>query len=295
MPNPDKNSATALDGLVRGLDSFAHAKDIALAAEEFALGLPLYSRPLDLCFGLAAVDAQTAVNAFKPIVIGRGLIRESSDVPVVIPASGLETAFDPLSLISVNVTNAFAFGSVFITSYIQNNTHQHYLSVDLVRNDLGGGTPMLVVRDVGVNDSIEWMRQGLIGPIPFPANDDTVNKTAFSSVELMRLVLDIETLNLADSKSNRIDTHIIDLRRPRGWAGYSEETMASILTPLINQNKLDIDDQYSEAAKAVLGTVQAWVGLSDWYPSFIAYWQTSGNNLPVRLKSYLLTEMGIVI
>lgn len=278
-PRPDPQIAVILDRLVGSLSVLAVAPDASLAAEEFALGQPLASRPLDLCFGCAAITPSTYV-APGTLSLSRGLARQSASLQAV-----AASAFSVGGLLgSVQVLNAYAFGSVFL---VPSGFGAPTVQAVLTAGGTGGvGLPLLLSQDVTQDTAFGWLRDGsLPGALP-PAS---------GSVELMRLLAVVDKFDPAAPNAARIAVRTLDLRRPRGWGGYADETMAEYLVPaLVLYNDL-AGATHTAASQMVITLVSTWVNLPDWAPSFLEYWRANPSLMPARLKAYLWSSLGIRI
>lgn len=279
MTPPNPKTALIFDALVRGLDLFPNLSDIALAQAEFAMGVPLASRALDLAWGFAPITPQLLADARSELCVSRGLAR---GVGVLIPDVSTETAFSPSSgLGSTAVQGAYAFGSLYLVSGASLT----------VQSALASGTgnsapPILMNRDYDVQAAVGLSRAGT-APLAAPP--------AGTVLEIARFVLDIDSYVGAADPRNRVTTHYIDLRRPRGWGGFAEELFAASLVPPLVQFSQTAQEQSALAVQATTYAVAAWVGLKGWSPNFTAFWQASPTPLPTRLHQYLHDKLGITV
>ena len=108
--------------------------------------------------------------------------------------------------------------------------------------------------------------------------------------------MDITYYDTSESYKNRIQTHLIDMRKPRGWGGYAEENMGVILTPATISNYHSVFDGVEYSENAVQDIIETWVQFTTWEPDFLQYWRKSGSNImPSRLEKYLNDVLGITL
>ena len=117
--SPHKHTANVLDAMLRGRDLIQSSVDISLSLEEFAMGINLSVRDLDLCWGYVSVEPQLPENHSKETVISLGVAKQSGDL-VDMPTE--ETGLSLSGLLDVGgaepLQNVYAFGSI----YLQANT-----------------------------------------------------------------------------------------------------------------------------------------------------------------------------
>lgn len=275
---PSPNTAFVFDAIVRDLDVTASAPDVALAAQEFALGMPSSTRPLDLCWGFAPLGI-----GYGParVMTGAGVVRDTS-IHQFLSAPSIA---DPASLLGTSrVQDAYAFGSVFLS--LQYYQAGFAPSISLPVALVGPGSPILMSRTHDLNTAMTWLRGGHIPPTPVPSG---------AQIELWRFVLDIEVYTPDTPANSVVSVSTVDVRRPRGWGGYAKETMSSILVPAAINFQASEGQDVTAAQAALLTLVQQWVSLKGWQPNFIDYWRSSPLALPERLHAYLAQSLGIIV
>lgn len=296
MASPSPYTAYILDAIVADMDRFGSAEDVSLAIAEYGAGSPFDSRPIDLCYGLAAVDARTGTNALSPLVIGKGLERSAGQSkPMVVNGGTLpEAAINPMSLLgSVVVQDAYVFGSVFLRSWTASNgTHINDVEANLVRGG-GGGNPLVVLREVELDEAVKWLANGDIGPAQAPSAPS--GATSYKTLEIVRFLVDVSYYDSASPEKNRLKLTTVDMRRPRGALGFAEETLSVEMLPTLVRQHAAATQAQAAAQEAVKALVDTWVQLDSWSPSFIEYWRNSPMPLPERLKRYLLEELNYVV
>jgi hypothetical protein len=285
--SPNKNTAHVLDSMIRGRDLIYNSEDISLSLEEFAMGVNLSVRDFDLCWGYAPIEPQLSANYNKEAIIGVGVSRQDGSLlNVPTDESGLSLS----SLLDIGgaepLQNVYALGSI----YLSTNTAPAVPTITplLLRGGAGGtGSRILINKDVDIDTIIDSFKNG-----DFP----TITPPAGVVLEICRFIMDISYYDSSESYKNRIQTHLIDLRKPRGWGGYAEETMGAVLIPAAINNYNNVSNSVIESEKAVKDIVETWVYLTTWEPDFLNFWKKSGSNImPPRLERYLNEKLGITL
>lgn len=283
---PSKYTANVLDSLIRGRDLIYSSKDISLSLEEFAMGINLYVRDLDLCWGYAAIEPELAANYNKEAVISLGVMKQDGNL-LNVPTT--ESGLSLSSLLDVGgaepLQDVYAFGSI----YLQSNTAPLSPNVIplLLRGGANGtGNRLLISKDIDIDTALDSFKNG----------DISIAAPSGVVLEIYRFIMDISYYDSTESYKNRIQTHLIDMRKPRGWGGYAEENMGTVLIPAAIENYNNVTDSVAESENAVKDIVNTWVQLSSWEPDFLNFWRKSGSNImPPRLERYLDEVLGITL
>lgn len=286
MP-PNKYTANVLDAMIRGRDLIYSSLDKSYSLEEFAMGIHLEVRDMDVCWGYSFIEPQLAANYDKEATLSIGVSKQDGSLNNT-PAD--EFGLSLSDLLDVGgaepLQNVYAFGSIFL----QANTPPATPSVVplLLRGGSNGtGTRLLVNKDFDIETAVSAMANGDVAPVTPPAG---------TVLELFRFVMDITYFDSSASYKNRIQTHMIDLRKPRGWGGYAEENMGVILIPAAINNYNSVTAGVDMSENAVKDIVETWVQLPTWEPDFLQFWQKSGSNvMPERLERYLEEVFGITL
>jgi hypothetical protein len=286
--SPNKYTANVLDSMLRGRDLIYSSQDTSLSLEEFAMGVNLTVRDLDLCWGYASVEPQLTTNYAKEAVISIGVTRQEGDL-LNIPS--VESGLSLSSLLDIGgaepLQNVYAFGSIFL----QSNTAPTAPTIVplLLRGGTNGtGTRILMNKDFDIDTAISALQNGDITPVAPPSSGFIL--------EIYRFIMDITYYDSNESYKNRIETHLIDVRKPRGWGGYAEENMGVTLIPAAITNYNNVIAGVNISENAVQNIVNTWVQLPTWEPDFLHYWQKSGSNImPARLEQYLSEVLGITL
>ncbi|MGG2324627.1 hypothetical protein, partial [Salmonella enterica] len=86
-----------------------------------------------------------------------------------------------------------------------------------------------------------------------------------------------------------------DLRKIRGYGGFSEESLSVNVVPSLIVSKKNNHSIVQNIKDSFKNLVKAWVTLSSWSPNFIDYWQANFDLMPPGLQNYLFTELGVLI
>lgn len=286
--SPSKYTANVLDAMIRGRDLIYSSEDVSLSLEEFAMGVNLSVRSFDLCWGYAAVEPQLAANYDKEAVVSIGVTKQDGSLlNVPTDESGLSLS----ALLDVGgaepLQNVYAVGSI----YLGTNVSPAAPSVTplLLRGGASGtGTRILMSKDIDIDTIIDSVKNGDFPTVTPPVHD--------SVLEIYRFVMDVTYYDSSESYKNRIQTYLIDLRKPRGWGGYAEENMGVILIPAAISNYENVSSSVDESENAVKDIVETWVHFTTWEPDFLNFWKKSGSNImPARLERYLNDELGITL
>jgi hypothetical protein len=252
------------------------------------MGVNLLPRDLDLCWGYSIIEPKLAANYDKEAVISSGVAKNSGAL-LQIPDD--EFGLSLSALLDVGgaeaLQNVYALGSIFLES----NSPPMSPSITplLLRGGANGvGRRMLINKDLDVETVIDSFKNGDFPKVVPPADS--------LAIEIYRFVMDISYYDAAESYKNRIKIYFIDLRKPRGWGGYAEENMGSILIPSTISNYSNVLNSINESEKAVKDIIETWVALTTWEPDFLNFWKKSGSNImPSRLEKYLDEELGITL
>lgn len=306
--------ANIFNNILLQYDKFKSSIDYFFALQEFSLGQPSQDRignVLDLCWGYAYINptslnqsslAQPQANfqykqeaivlASNEIVIGQGITRTTNQY-VTKRLNDVQTFFtglNPSNILSVSypykLRNVYAFGSIYLKpstpSQLSINPSPT-LEFSLLRGELGAqSTPLFIYKDISLNEVTDMIYNDII---------KAAEKPTALSVELARVIIDIDYYDPNDNTKKFIKFYYIDTRKPRGWGGYAEEILAKNLVPNIivtYDESLEFDNIFLQNIDKL---IMSWVNLSSWDNSsnFIDFWRLPENFvlLPQRLKSYL--------
>lgn len=280
-------SAEIMNNLVVALDKSYNCLDYALSAQEYALSYNTVERNLQLLYGLSNLQSSGISMIEETLVFGKGLIKSQTDSNnLQLPVSAKELGFKITDILgSINESsNAYAFGIIYLTSDAVDGEE---LVFSLARpSSAPSGDPLLISKDVSLDDAENIIRTSLDFVYPVPSKD--------YFLEIYKFIADIEIYDQT-VKNSRVFFKIIDERKPRGYFGYSEEKISRIMVPQIIRNYQSIQELYNIQKVYVRSIMDSWVGSNDWSPSFVNFWRNSNKTLPTPLLNYLQNEMSIII
>ena len=280
---PSQSTAETFDALIKELDLIAPTSDTMLSIEEFALGMPLATRPLDVCWGFAPIDAEIVADSASDLIVGKGLCRRDGLFqPPVVTETGFKFT-DSSILGTAPLSNVYAFGSAFLHSGTAGVTP----TIEIVLCKGGASTPLLLCQQIDLNSAKELHAQNRVTAAIAPSGG--------YALELFKFVVDITTYSYTAPWTNDFQVYPLDTRKIRGFGGFADENMATSMVPTIITAQANISTSLIAAQNAVKTLVSDWVLLTSWTPDFVSYWRTNYTSLPSRLKDYLQSEIGIVI
>jgi hypothetical protein len=312
---PDPNTAIIFDKIITQLENIKNSQDILTSIAEFAMGFPLENRQLDVCFGFNKVSPIMLENFNKDMVIGQGIYRiDGEDVQIFSPESipiynyfrylsegnhseavkyfsNLnESPIDIKSKIAEAfygepLQNVYLFGSLYFNHLLP---EEEQMGVELIRGGLSDtGRPLVLIRDMDENLMVDLVK------------NNKISGTSSEGLELFKFIVSIDYFTGAsqDSCLNKFKIITIDLRKSRGWAGFSEENLAVNLTPALIAYKNNIINSISSLNDVfsieilVKNIIESWINLS-WFGGFQNFWNDPSSNyiLPSKLHDYIETN-----
>ena len=278
-------SAITMNNLLLALDQTAKTVDMALASQEYALSYNTVERNLQLLYGLSAIKSQNHNMVLDVLSFGKGLVKTTLSASNVELPSGNEQGYTIQEVLGNidTMSDGYIFGKVFLTSDSTDGTE---LVFSLARpiND-PNGNPLVISKDIDIDTAEEIIRTSQ--ELSF-----TTDKTY--KLELYKFIADVSYYDQT-IKNSRVFFRLIDERLPRGYFGYTEETISKLVISSIIRNYALISEQYNTQKNLTNSIITNWVGSSTWEPDFVTYWQNSGQLLPARLLTYLSSELSINI
>lgn len=278
--------ANILDSIIQSFDLYGDNLDLYHSLTEFAVGFPRESRPLDLCYGLSLYDNNTPNYI---LTFGESFVRiNGAATPTTfnINTNDLLTV-NLLSLLPLNtyVDQAIATGSIFLT---YNGTS---LALQVVPY-INASNIILTLPDT--TNSVEDLLladQLLVAPT-----------TPAIFLELYRVIITVGAIYVQDDGSGNLyipsqynswsfSTSIYDYRKPRGFPGYAEPTLAVSMMDTILSLEDVIQLDYNTKLNVIIKMVNDWIANSLWSPDFITYWKQ--NAMPLHLKQFIADYFGI--
>ena len=300
MSETPEVTAKLLTDVLLAMDLLVQGKDEYFSLQEFALGLPLENRTIDLCYGFAKVPPTTSALAEFEAVIGHGVSRITNE-DVTAKLTKIKRSFTGLDFTSLLPSgqvyqNVYAFANIFLEQSapsMGNNNPAASVSTSLLKGELSG-TPIFMTKDLDVKSVIEMSRKD---EIPDATCETNYPSAPPENIKIFNVIIEINYFDPDDLATKDVVFHYIDKRKPRGWGGFAEEFMGVYLTPYIINKNNDYDKIYNELDQSFYNLVKAWINLRFWSPSFIDFWTdpTNSDLMPERLKEYLDLRFSILI
>ena len=300
MSETPEVTAKLLTDVLLAMDLLVQGKDEYFSLQEFALGLPLENRTIDLCYGFAKVPPTTSALAEFEAVIGHGVSRITNE-DVTAKLTKIKRSFTGLDFTTLLPSgqvyqNVYAFANIFLEQSapsVGNNNPAASVSTSLLKGELSG-TPIFMTKDLDVKSVIEMSRKD---EIPDATCETNYPSAPPENIKIFNVIIEINYFDPDDLATKDVVFHYIDKRKPRGWGGFAEEFMGVYLTPYIINKNNDYDKIYNELDQSFYNLVKAWINLRFWSPSFIDFWTdpTNSDLMPERLKEYLDLRFSILI
>ena len=300
MSETPEVTAKLLTDVLLAMDLLVQGKDEYFSLQEFALGLPLENRTIDLCYGFAKVPPTTSALAEFEAVIGHGVSRITNE-DVTAKLTKIKRSFTGLDFTSLLPSgqvyqNVYAFANIFLEQSapsMGNDNPAASVSTSLLKGELSG-TPIFMTKDLDVKSVIEMSRKD---EIPDATCETNYPSAPPENIKIFNVIIEINYFDPDDLATKDVVFHYIDKRKPRGWGGFVEEFMGVYLTPYIINKNNDYDKIYNELDQSFYNLVKAWINLRFWSPSFIDFWTdpTNSDLMPERLKEYLDLRFSILI
>jgi hypothetical protein len=287
-------SADIVNAIVVAVDKFLSAEDRALSSAEMAIGTALASRNLECSFGACWVEASDASNALKPVVVGTSLTRKygESHPTHKYDVSPFEIAFDyDVFLGARPLSDVYVFGATYVVAYKISSTA--YVEVNALPFKGGAtneGSSLLMGRTISVDEALELVNSEYMSEFKITDPGDDVEY-----LELQRFVISVDNYIPGSTSLTEAKVYFADRRSPRAWGGFADEISAAYLNPSSISNWRSQAEIADQVALSLYNFVSAWVDLTAWTPDFVDYWTTYSDDMPLRLKQYLLDELNIIL
>ena len=278
MISPNYASAHMLNELVKSYNSANTTLDMMLSNQEYALAYNEVERNLQLLHGLTYLYSNSSSDLTNIISFGKGLYKNSSSYNT---ESGLTTAFSIINLLGSNtdIRNCYVFGAFYLSD---DDDIYNVLGkpVDSTRVE-----PLIISNDITIDEALDLLKNNEILYFPAPSSN---------SVLLYKYVISIEFYD-GVLKNTRALMYLVDYRKPRGYFGFTDEKVSQSFTKNIINNKSYIYQLFSTFQTNVETIIRSWINLDSWNPSFVEYWRISTTPMPDELKTYINSELGIII
>ena len=289
MAQPSYSSAVLLNNLVIQLSVIKSSIDYVNALKEYALAKTDINRGLILGYGCAIVDKKIQAQVNSDIVLAKALVSYNSgeNFTLINSTEYYANLFTPLNNGNV-YQDCYAVGTVYLISYESGGVQYSFYS-DLVRGSNNNGSPLLYSKDIKISELEDLIHEKVLSYAPTPTG-----YTNLKTLPLYSFIIDIDYYN-GDLLKSIYNIKFYDIRKQRGAFGFIDEDMNARLVPSIIKTEKSLNNQYTKIYNSLINILKPWVFNASWTPSFAQYWQNASKPMPVELKNFIFTELGVVI
>lgn len=278
-------SAYILNKLVLALEKTRTTLDLALSSQEYALATNTEARDIQLLYGLSSLKSIAYNNYYDTVSFGKSLVKSvTSNTNLIFPTGNQESfsVYDMLGPLD-EMSDGYVFGAV----YLANDQYGTSLYISLARpaNDYNGD-PIVVSKDIDEKTAEDILLNS--SEIVFPEYNPDYH------IVVYKFLADVHYYDQSIDKS-RVFFKLYDLRQPRGYFGFNDQTLNQFITPVVIRNYEQILEIYNNQNTLLKAIISSWVGNSGWDPDFKTYWSVSEDGLPDALETYIQNELGISI
>ena len=289
MAQPSYSSAVLLNNLVIQLSVIKSSIDYVNALKEYALAKTDINRGLILGYGCAIVDKKIQAQVNSDIVLAKALVSYNSgeNFTLINSTEYYANLFTPLNNGNV-YQDCYAIGTVYLISYESGGVQYSFYS-DLVRGSNNNGSPLLYSKDIKISELEDLIHEKVLSYAPTPTG-----YTNLKTLPVYSFIIDIDYYN-GDLLKSIYNIKFYDIRKQRGAFGFIDEDMNARLVPSIIKTEKSLNNQYTKIYNSLINILKPWVFNASWTPSFAQYWQNASKPMPVELKNFIFTELGVVI
>lgn len=289
MAQPSYSSAVLLNNLVIQLSVIKSSIDYVNALKEYALAKTDINRGLILGYGCAIVDKKIQAQINSDIVLAKALVSYNSgeNFTLINSTEYYANLFTPLNNGNV-YQDCYAVGTVYLISYESGGVQYSFYS-DLVRGSNNNGSPLLYSKDIKISELEDLIHEKVLSYAPTPTG-----YTNLKTLPVYSFIIDIDYYN-GDLLKSIYNIKFYDIRKQRGAFGFIDEDMNARLVPSIIKTEKSLNNQYTKIYNSLINILKPWVFNASWTPSFAQYWQNASKPMPVELKNFIFTELGVVI
>lgn len=289
MAQPSYSSAVLLNNLVIQLSVIKSSIDYVNALKEYALAKTDIDRGLILGYGCAIVDKKIQAQINSDIVLAKALVSYNSgeNFTLINSTEYYANLFTPLNNGNI-YQDCYAVGTVYLISYESGGVQYSFYS-DLVRGSNNNGSPLLYSKDIKISELEDLIHEKVLSYAPTPTG-----YTNLKTLPVYSFIIDIDYYN-GDLLKSIYNIKFYDIRKQRGAFGFIDEDMNARLVPSIIKTEKSLNNQYTKIYNSLINILKPWVFNASWTPSFAQYWQNASKPMPVELKNFIFTELGVVI
>lgn len=278
-------SAYILNKLVLALEKTRSTLDLALSSREYALANNSEERNLQLLYGLSALKSIAYTNYYDTLSFGKSLIKSATSTSnLSFPTGNQESlsVYDMLGPLD-KMSDGYVFGAI----YLANDEYGSSLYISLARPaDDYNGDPLIISKDIDEKTAEDILLNST--EIVFPEYNPDYH------IVVYKFLADVHHYDQTIINS-RVFFKLFDLRQPRGYFGFNDQTLNQFITPVVIRNYEQILEIYNNQNSLVKSIISNWVGNSGWDPDFRTFWSVSAEGLPPALETYIQNELGIII
>lgn len=287
--SPNYASVYILNNLVKAYNKTFSTVDYSTSIKEYSLALNNTEINLRLLYGLSALHSNSSSNIVDILVFGKGLCKINSLSNIVeLPNSASNTEGIKLSdILSSNteISDCYVFGAIYLTT--SGSGENIEISLAKFANNVAG-TNVILSKDISIDEAQDILLNST--DIVFPQPTGSAN----TSVMLYKFIIDVDIYKNI-FREDRATIKLVDIRKPRGYFGFTDEILfATMATKIIDADN-DINTLQTTALDTLKGVVQKWVETASWNPDFVSYWTSANPSIPSELKDFLAVELGIII
>ena len=287
--SPNYSSAYILNNLVKAYNKTFSTVDYSTSIKEYGLALNNTEINLRLLYGLSALYSNSSSNIEDILVFGKGLCKINSLSNIVeLPNSTNNTDSLKLSdILSTNteISDCYVFGAIYLTT--SGSGENIEISLAKFASNVAG-TNVILAKDISMEEAQDILLNST--DIVFPEPTGSAN----TSVMLYKFIVDVDVYKDI-FREDRATINLLDVRKPRGYFGLTDEILFATMATKILDADNDINTLQTTALDTLKGVVQKWVETASWNPNFVSYWTSASPSIPSELKDFLSEELGIII
>lgn len=278
-------SALILNKLVLALEKTRTTVDLALSSREYALANNSVERDIQLLYGLSALKSIAYNSYYDTLSFGKSLIKSVTSTSNLTFPTGNQEGFSVYDMLGPldEMSDGYVFGAI----YLANDEFGSSLYISLARpaSDYNGD-PLIISKDIDEKTAEDILLNS--NELVFPEYNPDYH------IVIYKFLADVQHYDQS-IKNSRVFFKLYDLRQPRGYFGFNDQTLNQFITPVVIRNYEQIIEIYNNQHSLVKTIISNWVGNTVWDPDFTTYWSVSQDGLPAELADFIEKELGISI
>ena len=278
-------SALILNKLVLALEKTRTTVDLALSSREYALANNSVERDIQLLYGLSSLKSIAYNSYYDTLSFGKSLLKSVTSTANLSFPTGNQEGFSVYDMLGPldKMSDGYVFGAI----YLANDEFGSSLYISLARpaSDYNGD-PLIISKDIDEKTAEDILLNS--NELVFPEYNPDYH------IVIYKFLADVQHYDQS-IKNSRVFFKLYDLRQPRGYFGFNDQTLNQFITPVVIRNYEQIIEIYNNQHSLVKTIISNWVGNSGWDPDFTTYWSVSQDGLPAELADFIEKELGISI